>query len=129
MPAARQKIHFFTFLTKNDPVSTQNDKKCQNDQKCHGSALCKCANGDLAQGAQRFGSQFLFGVVFPNVRVRGAVLGVQKWGGALTIEKTNKKKKHTFLTSQVRCADMPAARQKIHFFMFFYKKRTNIDPK
>ena len=34
-----------------------------------------------------------------------------------------------FLTSQVRCADMPAARQQIHFFEFLTKKRQTIDPK
>ena len=57
-----------------------------------------------------------------NCRVRGAVLGVQKWGGALT----NKKRKKTkFLISQVRCADLPAALffvQTIHLFTCLTKK-------
>ena len=33
MPAARQKIHFFTFLKQNDQIRTQNDQKCQKDPK------------------------------------------------------------------------------------------------
>ena len=68
---------------------------------------------------------------FPNVRVRGAVFGVQKWGGAflarqkwggafLAWQKRGGAKKNPksniFVTSQVRCADIPAARQKNHLF-------------
>ena len=34
-----------------------------------------------------------------------------------------------FKTSQVRCADMPAARRKINFFTFLNKQLPNLDPK
>ena len=50
---------------------------------------------------------------FPNVRLRRAVLG-GKW-----VEHKNKN--NIFLTSQVRCADMPLAGRKIHLFTFLTK--------
>ena len=34
---------------------------------------------------------------------------------------TKKSEQISFLTSRIRCADMPAARQKIHFFIFLIK--------
>ena len=71
-------------------------------------------------------------VRFPNCRVRRAVFGVQKWGGAFLArqkwggaKKKKKIRKKQILTSRM---DLPPAGRKVHFFIL-KKEIPNSDPK
>ena len=51
------------------------------------------------------------------------IFGLAKMGRGKQKQKQKNPKQIICLTSQVRCADMPAARQQIHFFTFLEQTR------
>ena len=58
---------------------------------------------------------------FGRAKMGRGIFGPAKMGLGKKNKQTNPKQINC-LTSQVRCADMPAARQKIHFFTFLTNK-------